>query len=97
MIQVATISFWATRLKTTFAMNSSQWLPTSAASQALGRSPSFLKRLRDTHGGFLELGRHYSLAPSRTAPITWNVTRIQEELNKRARIARAADTLPKLN
>ncbi|TCD56745.1 hypothetical protein CWE17_08755 [Synechococcus sp. BS56D] len=60
------------------------WLPTTQAAQALGRSASFLKRLRDTHGGFLEAGRHYAMAPSSNAAITWNVSLIREALNKRA-------------
>ena len=59
------------------------WLPTPAAALALGRSTSYLKRLRDSHGGFLELGRHYSVAPSSNAAITWNVDAIRSELNRR--------------
>lgn len=61
-----------------------QWLPTTEAAQALGRSASYLKRLRESHGGFLEAGRHYAMAPSRNAAITWNVPLIRSELNKRA-------------
>ena len=59
------------------------WLPTPDAALALGRSTSYLKRLRDSHGGFLESGRHYSIAPSSNAAITWNVDAIRSELNRR--------------
>ena len=76
-------SFWE-HLLLPMSLTSELWLPTTAASQALGRSPSYLKRLRDTHGGFLEAGRHYAMAPSSNAAITWNVSLIREALNKRA-------------
>lgn len=59
------------------------WLPTPAAALALGRSTSYLKRLRDTHGGFLESGKHYSVAPSSNAAITWQVDLVRQELNRR--------------
>jgi hypothetical protein len=59
------------------------WLPTPAAALALGRSSSYLKRLRDSHGGFLEAGKHYAVAPSSNAAITWHVESIRQELNRR--------------
>ena len=59
------------------------WLPTPAAALALGRSTSYIKRLRDTHGGFLESGKHYCVAPSCNAPITWDVELVRQELNRR--------------
>ena len=59
------------------------WLPTRDAALALGRSTSYLKRLRDTHGGWLESGVHYAIAPSSNASITWNVPLIRDALNKR--------------
>ena len=64
-------------------VSTSIWLPTPAAALALGRSTSYLKRLRDSHGGFLESGRHYYVAPSINAAITWNVDAIRSELNRR--------------
>ena len=64
------------------------WAPTTEASRLLGRSPSYLKRQRETHGGFLEAGRHYAMAPSANAPITWNVSLIREELHRRALLMR---------
>ena len=54
------------------------WVATTEASRLLGRSASFLKRLRDTHGGFLEAGKHYAMAPSSNAAITWNVSLIRD-------------------
>ena len=60
------------------------WATTTEASRLLARSASFLKRLRDTHGGFLEAGKHYAMAPSSNAPITWNVSLIRDELQRRA-------------
>jgi len=59
------------------------WLPTRDAALALGRSTTYLKRLRDTHGGWLESGVHYAIAPSCNASITWNVPLIRDALNKR--------------
>jgi hypothetical protein len=59
------------------------WLPTRDAALALGRSTTYLKRLRDTHGGWLESGVHYAVAPSSNASITWNVPLIRDALNKR--------------
>jgi hypothetical protein len=64
-------------------LRKSVWLPTPAAALALGRSSSYLKRLRDSHGGFLESGRHYAVAPSSNAAITSNVDAIRIELNRR--------------
>ena len=65
------------------------WLPTRDAALALGRSTSYLKRLRDSHGGWLESGVHYALAPSSNASITWNVPLIRDALNKRGMALRA--------
>jgi len=59
------------------------WLPTRAAAAYLGRSPDYLKRLRDSHGGFLEAGIHYCVAPSTNASICWNVKLIIHELHRR--------------
>ena len=64
-------------------MNTDFWLPTPKAAEALGRSSGYLKRLRETHGGFLEVGTQYSLAPSSNAPITWNIPLIRAALNQR--------------
>ena len=65
------------------------WLPTRDAALALGRSTSYLKRLRDTHGGWLESGVHYAIAPSSNASITWNVPLIRDALNKRGMALRS--------
>jgi hypothetical protein len=64
------------------------WLPTRDAATALGRSTTYLKRLRDTHGGWLEAGTHYAVAPSSNASITWNVPLIRNDLNKRGMLRR---------
>ena len=48
-------------------------LPTRAAAAALGRSPDYLKRLRDSHGGFLVHGTHYWVGHSSNVPITWDI------------------------
>ena len=69
-------------------MNTNSWLTTPKAAEALGRSGSYLKRLRETHGGFLEAGIHYSLAPSHNAPITWNVPLVRAAINQRGLEAR---------
>ena len=58
-------------------------LRTPDAAQHLQVSQSYLKRLRDTHGGFLVGGEHYFLGVSSNASIRWDVDRIQKELHKR--------------
>ena len=58
-------------------------------------SQSYLKRLRDTHGGFLVGGEHYFLGASSNASIRWDVLAIQRELHKRGRIRREAEQLLK--
>ena len=60
-------------------------LKTPQAADALGCSVSYLKRQRDTHGGFLGLGKHYHRKPSSNAAITWDVDLIRAEMNKRSR------------
>ena len=60
-------------------------LKTPQAADALGCSVSYLKRQRDTHGGFLELGKQYHRKPSSNASITWDVDLIRAEMNKRSR------------
>ena len=63
-------------------------LPTTAAAAALGRSPDYLKRLRESHGGFLEHQVHYWLGHSPNVPITWNVEAVREAIAKRGIQAR---------
>ena len=58
-------------------------MPTRKACELLGRSPDYLKRLRDSHGGFLEEGIHYCVALAHNAAICWNVEEIRKELHKR--------------
>lgn len=60
-------------------------LKTPQAADALGCSISYLKRLRESHGGFLKLGKHYHCKPSSNAAITWDVELIRKELNRRSR------------
>ena len=63
-------------------------LPTRAAAAALGRSPDYLNRLRDSHGGFLVHGTHYWVGHSPNAPITWDITAVREAIAKRGMQAR---------
>ncbi len=70
-------------------------LRTPDAAQHLQVSQSYLKRLRDTHGGFLVGGEHYFLGASSNASIRWDVSSIQHELHKRGRIQREAEPLLK--
>ena len=70
-------------------------LRTPDAAQHLQVSQSYLKRLRDTHGGFLVGGEHYFLGASSNASIRWDVFAIQRELHKRGRIQREAEQLLK--
>ena len=52
-------------------------LRTPDAAEFLQVSESYLKRKRDTHGGFLVAGEHYFLGESSNASIRWRVDRIQ--------------------
>ena len=70
-------------------------LRTPDAAKHLQLSQSYLKRLRDSHGGFLVGGEHYFLGASSNASIRWDVDLIQKELHKRGRIQREAVQLLK--
>ena len=70
-------------------------LRTPDAAKYLQVSESYLKRLRDTHGGFLVGGEHYFLGASSNASIRWDCDAIQRELHKRGCIQRKADQLLK--
>ncbi|WP_413745212.1 hypothetical protein [Synechococcus sp. MIT S9220] len=48
-----------------------------------------MKRLRESHGGFLEQGVHYWLGHSSNAPITWDIDAVQEAIAKRGMQVRA--------
>ena len=61
-------------------------LRTPDAARHLQVSESFLKRKRDTHGGFLVAGEHYFLGESSNASIRRRVDRIQELLHKRGQL-----------
>ena len=74
--------------KTTSNKSECCWLPTRRAAMQLGCSPEHLKRQRDSKGGFLEAGTHYSLGMSVTAPITWNVELAREAFHRRGVCAR---------
>ena len=63
-------------------------LRTPDAAQHLQVSQSYLKSLRDTHGGFLVGGEHYFLGASTNASIIWDVDAIARELHKRGQLAR---------
>ena len=61
-------------------------LRTPDAARHLQVSESFLKRKRDTHGGFLVGGEHYFLGASSNASITWDVDRIEQLLHQRGQL-----------
>ena len=50
---------------------------------ALGCSQNYLKRCRETHGGFLVGGEHYILGASHSAAIVWNVDAIRAAFHYR--------------
>ena len=59
-------------------------LTTPEAAKDLCCSTQFLKRKRDSHGGFLELGKHYFYrGDSVNAAIIWSVDLVQKEFHKR--------------
>ena len=61
------------------------WLATPDAGKALGVSPITLKRRRDSHGGFLEHGKHWRFkTESSNSPMLWEVTAIRDEFEKRS-------------
>ena len=64
-------------------------LATPEAAKYLGCSAQFLKKKRDSHGGYLEEGRHYRYrGDSVNAAIVWDVELIGKELHKRGMRAR---------
>ena len=63
-------------------------LRTPDAAKYLQISESFLKRKRDTHGGFLVGGEHYFLGASSNASIRWDVDAITRKFHKRGQLAR---------
>jgi len=66
-------------------MANSNWLATPDASSALGISPITLKRRRDSHGGFLEHGKHWRFkTDSSNSPMLWEVQLIRNEFEKRS-------------
>ena len=62
----------------------SEWLRTTDAALALAKSPDWLKRARDSHGDFLESGKHYINGTSRNSSIVWNIPLIRRDLLKRS-------------
>ena len=66
-------------------MANSNWLATPDASSALGISPITLKRRRDSHGGFLEHGKHWRFKTDNSnSPMLWEVQLIRNEFEKRS-------------
>tara|TARA_Y100001968_G_scaffold184971_1_gene169417 strand:- start:174 stop:440 length:267 start_codon:yes stop_codon:yes gene_type:complete len=64
-------------------------LATPEAAKFLCCSAQFLKRKRDSSGGFLENGKHYFYrGDSVNAAIIWNVDLVQKALNTRGLEAR---------
>tara|TARA_Y100001970_G_C13570170_1_gene525796 strand:+ start:290 stop:514 length:225 start_codon:yes stop_codon:yes gene_type:complete len=65
------------------------YLLTPQAAEFLCCSAQFLKKKRDTHGGYLENGKHYFYrGDSPNAAIAWNVELIAKEFHKRGMKAR---------
>lgn len=67
------------------------FLPTPQACAELGVSASFLKRNRDTHGGFLQPERHYLYGAGPNSAIRWEVDAIRATLHERGMQRRRAD------
>ena len=74
-----------------------EWLPTSRAALALGRSADTLKRKRDSNGVFLERGYHYCLGDTPNSPITWHIERCVQAFNKRGIAVRKELSVGKKN
>lgn len=65
------------------------WLESTSAAQHLGISVFTLKRRRDTHGGYLESGKHYRFKTDAVnSPILWRVDVIADLFHQRAVKAR---------
>jgi len=64
-------------------------LSTPKAAIELSCSTSFLKRKRDTYGGFLKEGKHYFYSgESSNSVINWNVELVRDELHYQGMKAR---------
>ena len=61
-------------------------LRTPDASEFLQVNESYLKRKRDTYGGFLVAGEHYFLGEPSNASIRWDVDAIQKLVHKRGQL-----------
>ena len=64
-------------------------LSTPKAAEYLRCSPQFLKRKRDSYGGFLEEGKHYFYSSKLSnAVINWDVELVRDELHYQGMKAR---------
>ena len=70
-------------------MKNQRWFPTKEAKEILGVSDQYLKKNRDTHGGFLEEEVHYRFGPNSNSPIYWAVDEIIKIFHLRGKLYRA--------
>ena len=76
---------------TVFPLMKKTLLATPEAAKFLCCSTQFLKKKRDSHGGYLEQNRHYFYrGDSVNAAIIWDVDLIKTEFHKRGMKAREA-------
>ena len=68
-----------------------EWLPTPAATTALGYSARTLKRYRDRNGGFLIAGEDWCFGPTGASSISWNITTCRQKFHERGRLMLAID------
>ncbi len=64
-----------------------EWLPTGAATKALGVSADTLKRYAD-RDAFLVEGKHWRPGPHRNSPRIWNIPACIDALAYRGRLRR---------
>ncbi|KGG08153.1 hypothetical protein [Prochlorococcus marinus] len=69
-------------------MKNQRWFKTPEAKVILGCSDQYLKKNRDTHGGFLEEEVHYRFGGSVNSPIYWNVEEIMKVFHDRGKTIR---------
>ena len=76
-------------------MTNQIWFKTPEAKILLGCSDQFLKKNRDTHGGFLQEEVHYRFGANVNSPIYWNVEEIMKISHARGKIIRAGREMVK--
>ena len=70
-----------------------EWLPTPAATTALGYSARTLKRYRDRNGGFLIAGQDWCCGQTGASSLSWNITTCRQKFHERGKLMIGIDSV----